>query len=69
MFIPLDIFRRKLDNEGVSSDNKLEAWFTFLCVDEPGMILELLDKYPEFESLYREVYDRRDAGYNGWHAG
>lgn len=57
VFISLDIFRRKLDNEGVKKNDELEAWLTFLSVDEPKIILKLLKIYPEFEPLYREVYE------------
>ena len=57
IFINLDIFRLKLDNNGVTIENKFEAWLTFLSVDEPEVILKLLNDYPEFKRLYDEVYD------------
>ena len=56
-FIALDIFRKKLHNEGVDRNNRLEAWLTFLCEDDPELMLELIEAYPEFEALYREVYE------------
>ena len=56
IFIPLDMFRRKLDNEKGNIKNELEAWLTFLSVDEPKIILNLLEKYPQFDILYRDVY-------------
>lgn len=56
-FIALDIFRKKLHNKGVDRNNQLEAWLTFLCEDDPELMLELIEAYPEFEALYREVYE------------
>lgn len=57
VFVALDIFKKKLHNEGVNRTNRLEAWLTFLSVDEPEIIVELLKAYPEFQALYREVYE------------
>ena len=37
--------------------NKLEAWLTFFCRDEPEMILKLIEEYPEFEALYGDAYE------------
>ena len=56
-FIALDIFREKLQNKGVDKNNRLEAWLAFLSEDNPELILELIKVYPEFEGLYREVYE------------
>ena len=56
IYISLDIFRKKQQNEVEKIHNKLEAWLTFLCRDEPEMILELVGKYPEFKALYEDVY-------------
>ena len=55
MFIPLDLFRRKIHNKGIESD--LEAWLTFLTVDEPEIIIELIERYPEFKPLYEIIYN------------
>ncbi len=57
VFISLDIFRKNLHNNGIDSKNKLEAWLTFLSEDDPKWILKLIKIYPEFESLYHEVYN------------
>lgn len=45
-----------LRDRGVSKDNRLEAWLTFLCEDKPKWILDLIEKYPEFQELYEKVY-------------
>ncbi|MBO5460716.1 MAG: PD-(D/E)XK nuclease family transposase [Ruminococcus sp.] len=58
VFIALDIYKMKLDNNGVTIENELEAWLTFLSVDEPEIIIKLITDYPEFKALYEEVYDR-----------
>ena len=55
IFIPLDIFRKSMDNKGIS--NKLDAWLAFLSMDSPEVIMELFSKYPEFKTMYEHVYD------------
>ena len=57
IFIPLDIFKAHLHNKGVDTNNQLEAWLTFLSEDDPKWILELINKHPEFQKLYQEVYE------------
>ena len=56
IFISLDIFKKTLDNNNKTITNELEAWLTFLCIDDPDMILRLIMDYPKFEDLYRDVY-------------
>ena len=55
LFIPLDIARKIYQNSGIR--NKLEAWLIFLSSDEPEVIVQLIDTYPEFKKLYEDVYD------------
>ncbi len=55
IFIPLDIFRDIQHNRGIT--NKLEAWLTLLSVDEPEAIVGLIGNYPEFRSIYEEIYE------------
>ncbi len=55
VLIPLDIFRAKLQNKGI--DNELDAWLTFLSVDEPEMIGQLIKEYPQFKPMYQQIYD------------
>ena len=54
VFIPLDIFRGILHNEGIK--DKLDAWLMFLSVDEPEMIVRLITEYPQFKAYYGEIY-------------
>ena len=55
IFAPLDIFRKTMENKGIS--NKLDAWLAFLSMDSPEMIMELSSKYPEFKAMYEHVYN------------
>ena len=57
IYIALDIFKKKQHNEGDRIHNRLEAWLTFFCRDEPEMIFRLLEEYPEFKALYEDVYE------------
>ena len=57
IYISLDIFRGKQQNEDGKIHNRLEAWLTFFCRDEPEMILRLIEQYPEFKALYEDVYE------------
>ena len=57
IYIALDIFKKKQHNEGDRIHNRLEAWLTFFCRDEPEMILRLLEEYPEFKALYEDVFE------------
>ena len=56
VFIALDIFQETLDNKEVTITNELEAWLTFLSIDDPDTILKLIRSYPKFEPIYRDIY-------------
>ena len=56
LFVPLDIFREKVQNKLISIDNKLEAWLSFLSADDPETIITIIQKYPEFKPLYKDIY-------------
>lgn len=51
----LDIFQKIMENKSI--ENKLEAWLMLIGSDEPERIAELLEIYPEFQNIYREVYE------------
>ena len=55
IFIPLDIFNKIYQNKPI--DTKLTAWLTFLSTDQPERIAELIEGYPEFRSLYEDLYN------------
>ena len=54
VFIPLDIFRRVHQNKLIETE--IEAWLTFLSSDEVEDIINLIETYPEFKSLYETLY-------------
>ena len=29
----------------------------FLCMDEPGAIISIIEKYPDFRDMYEQIYD------------
>ena len=55
VFHSLDNFHGILHNSGIR--NKLEAWLTFLSVDEPELIERLIREYPQFRKYYEEIYE------------
>ncbi len=55
IYIPLDIFRNIPHND----IGELEAWLYFLGSDNPAHIQRVLDKYPAFEELYKEIINFR----------
>lgn len=57
VFLSLDIFKKKQQNENNTIHNKLEAWMTFFCRDEPEMIIKLIEQYPDFKEMYEDVYE------------
>ena len=59
--IPLDIYKEIYHNKNENMkktkfDNKLEAWLAFLCMDEPEVVVRLIEQYPEFRTMYEEAY-------------
>ena len=54
IFINLDIYFRIHQNKII--ENELDAWLMFLGTDRPEQILDLLEQYPWFEDLYRDLY-------------
>ena len=54
IFINLDIYFQIHQNNII--ENELDAWLMFLGTDRPEQILDLLDQYPWFEDLYRDLY-------------
>ena len=54
IMIPLDIFRRNMENKSI--ETHLEAWLTFLTDDNPERVIELITQYPEFKPMYETLY-------------
>lgn len=55
IYIPLDIFMKIPHNELT----ELEAWLYFLGSDNPLHIQRIIEKYPFFKELYRDIIDFR----------
>lgn len=55
ILVPLDIF--KSSHQNISS--KLEAWLYFIASDKLDDIKMVLEAYPEFMEIYREVFQFR----------
>ena len=55
-FVCLDIFNNIIHNKDKKIENKLEEWLVFLSQDDPDMIMKLLDRNPEFQIIYEEIY-------------
>lgn len=55
VFIPLDLFRRSVQNKGIQ--NKLDAWLAFLSMDDSEIIIKLITEYPEFKAMYEQAYE------------
>ncbi len=52
-YISLDIFRRMPHNKHNLSE--LEAWLYFLASDNPADILNIVQHYPIFQELYKDI--------------
>jgi transcriptional regulator of NAD metabolism len=44
-----------MHNKGIT--DKLDAWLTFLSMDSPEVIVELIERYPEFRAMYEHIYN------------
>jgi len=56
LYIPLDIFRKRMQNKRIEERNKLDAWLLFLSSDRPEDIIWLCESYPQFKAMYDEIY-------------
>jgi len=56
LYIPLDIFREKMQNKSVKERSRLDAWLLFLSSDDPEDIIWLSKTYPQFKAMYDEIY-------------
>lgn len=54
VMIPLDIFRRHMQNRPIKTD--LEAWLTFFAEDSPEKMMELITAFPRFRAMYETLY-------------
>lgn len=57
IYIPLDIFRKNVHNKPI--ETPLEAWLTLLSDTSLSRVAELIQKFPDFADIYREVFELR----------
>ena len=38
-------------------NSRLDAWIAFFCIDDPEMIVAIIEQYPEFRAYYEQIYD------------
>ena len=55
-YISLDTYRSLGQNE---IKTKLDAWLTFFSYEDPEHVISLVNKYPEFLPLYRNIAEFR----------
>ena len=53
--IPLDIFKKNRQ----TIDNKLDAWIYFIASDSLADIRKVIEAFPEFKELYKEIFGFR----------
>jgi len=54
IFITLDNFLGIEQNKDIS--NRLNAWLLFFGSDDPEDIVRLIETYPDFQAMYRQIY-------------
>ena len=57
LFVPLDIFLKSLQYKDIKIQNRLDAWLAFLGSDDPEIIIDIIERYPDFKEMYQQVYD------------
>lgn len=57
IFVPLDIFLDNFAKKGNNISGELEAWLLFLSSDKLSDILRIIDAYPWFRDIYRELFE------------
>ena len=57
LFVPLDIFLDSLQYKDIKIQNRLDAWLAFLGSDDPEIIIDIIERSPDFKEMYQQVYD------------
>ncbi len=59
VFVALDNFRNIQQNKENKYliNSRLDAWIAFFCIDDPEMIVAIIEQYPEFRAYYEQIYD------------
>lgn len=59
LFVSIDKFweiKHNKDGKMIHLENKLDAWLTFMCTADPKDIWVIIEQYPEFKEIYKQVY-------------
>jgi chromosome segregation ATPase len=56
VYISLDTFKKRGYNK---ISNKLEAWLSFFTYEQPEEIISLVNSFPEFAALYKDIAEFR----------
>lgn len=56
-FIPLDIFTKCSHNRDRILQSELDAWLLFLSSDRPEDIIQIVEAYPRFQSIYGDIFE------------
>ncbi len=56
VYISLDTFKKRGYNK---ISNKLEAWLSFFTYEQPEEIISLVNSFPEFTALYKDIAEFR----------
>ncbi len=46
-----------LQYKDIKIQNRLDAWLAFLGSDAPEIIIDIIERYPDFKEMYQQVYD------------
>ena len=59
VFVALDNFKNIQHNKENKYliNSRLDAWIAFCCIDDPEMIIAIIEQYPEFRAYYEQIYD------------
>ena len=59
VFVSLDNFKNIQENKENKYliNTRLDAWIAFLCMDDPEMVVAIIEQYPEFKAYYEQIYD------------
>lgn len=46
-----------LQYKDIKIQNRLDAWLAFLGSNDPEIIIDIIERYPDFKEMYQQVYD------------
>ena len=58
VYVSLDTFKKQMHNK---INNELDAWLAFFTFEQPEEIMKLVQAYPKFIELYRDIAEFRKS--------